>query len=103
MTDDELKSLLKSIGIPVAYSHFTKPPKLPYLVYLRVNDYNMHADNKVYFKLNNYQIELYTEKKDLALEEKVEAMFDLKEIPYSTSEEWIQDENMFQVVYSIQI
>lgn len=68
MTLAELKKILDATGYPVAYSHFTatatKPvPLPPYICYLVDGSPNMMADNKVYQKVNDVNIELYTTKK----------------------------------------
>lgn len=103
MNNDELLNLLKISGLPVSYHHFKETPSLPYIVFLRVNDSNINADDIVYFKLKNYQVELYTDIKNEILEEKIETIFDEHEICYETSEEWIESEEMYQIVYEIQI
>ena len=101
MTHKELKTLLESIGLPVAYHHFTKPTKPPYMVFLRDSNDNLSADNSVYHKVLNYQIELYTDKKDIVLEERVETL--LKDFYYTTYEVWIESEKLYQIVYELQI
>ena len=103
MTQNELYNLLKSTGLPVAYHHFNEPPGLPYIVYLFTFSENLGADNKVYQKIDNYQIELYSEKKDLAREQLIENLFDENDIYYDKSETYIESEEMYQVVYEIQI
>lgn len=59
------------------------------------------ADNKVYTKINNFTVELYTNKKDLIAEEKLESLFDKYEIPYNPDEVWIESEQLFQRIYEI--
>jgi predicted nucleotidyltransferase len=77
MTQAELFTLLKTSGYPVAYRSFkvdnnNPPPASPYIVYLRMTDENISSDTKVHGKFKNYQIELYTDKKDLVAEQKLE-------------------------------
>lgn len=105
MTEAELHNLLKSTGLPVAYHHFDEknPPSLPYIVYLFVSSANFGADNKVYAKRNNYQVELYADKKDPASEKLLEDLFDSNDIYYDKSETYIESEKMYQVIYEIQI
>jgi len=103
MTQNELYNLLKSTGLPVAYHHFDEPPSLPYIVYLFTFSDNLGADNKVYQKINNYQVELYSEKKDLESEQLLENVFDENDIYYDKSETYIESEEMYQVIYEIQI
>jgi len=97
----ELKSLLDQSGYPVAYSHFNSPPNPPYIMYLVAFSSNFHADNKSYAKIQNAQVELYTEYKDLEAEQALENVLDQNDIPYDTTETFIETEQLFQKVYEI--
>ncbi len=71
----ELKNIMKllgGLGIPIAYHHFAEgeSPEPPFLIYLTPGSHNFSADGMVYFKVKQLDVELYTDKKDLALEEK---------------------------------
>ncbi len=106
MTLAELSQLLKATGYPVAYSRFkvtpTNPmPDPPYIAYLVSGSSNLFADNKTYKKIDNIQIELYTDKKDLDAEATLEALLDANNIPYETTEVWIESEQLFQKTYEI--
>lgn len=101
MTLAELNNILKSAGYPVAYSHFSSPPSPPYIVYLIAFSSNQFADNKVYKKIQNAQVELYTEIKDPTAESKLEAVLDQNNIPYESTETWIETEKLFQITYEI--
>lgn len=103
MTQTELYNLLKSTGLPVAYHHFENPPNLPYIVYLFTHSNNFGAENKVYQKLNNYQVELYADEKDFESEQVIENLFDGNDIYYDKTEAYLESEEMYQVVYEIQI
>jgi len=97
----ELKSLLDQSGYPVAYSHFNSPPSPPYIMYLVAFSSNFHADNQSYVKIQNAQVELYTEYKDLEAEQALEDVLDQNDIPYDTTETFIETEQLFQKVYEI--
>jgi len=97
-----LKTLLDELNIPVAYDHFNTPTTPPFVVFRRYSQSNFGADNKVYEKINNYYIELYTEYKDVELEESLENLLTEADIFFNVeSEEYINDEKMYQVVYAI--
>lgn len=105
---DELKTILEATGFPVAYSHFTETannplPKPPFIVYLAAYSSNFMADNKVHIPIENVQIELYTDQKDLEAEAKVEAVLNEAEIPFQTSELYIQDEEIYQKIYEMRL
>ena len=103
MTQNELYNLLKSTGLPVAYHHFDEPPSLPYIIYLFTYSSNFAADSKIYKRFDNYQVELYSEKKGLESEQLLENVFDENDIYYDKSETYIESEEMYQVIYEIQI
>ena len=99
---EELLDLLLSTGMKAAYHHFERPPAPPYIVYLSSGCENFGADDKVYHKIQNYQVELYTRKKDPASELLIENMFDDNDIFYDKDEVYIDSEKLYQVVYDIQ-
>lgn len=101
MDEVTLANLLKTTGLPVAYHHFIKPPAPPYVVYLSSHSSNFGADDKVYSKSPNYQVELYTTKKDLASEKLLEDLFDDNDIYWEKTETYIKSEGLYQVLYEI--
>ncbi|MED1556798.1 hypothetical protein [Bacillus paramycoides] len=108
MTLGEFKKILDATGYPVAYSHFTAlpgnpVPKPPYICFLADGSANLMADNKVYHKINDVTIELYTIKKDLAAEAKLEQALDDNEIAYESSEVFIDSEKLFQKIYETRL
>lgn len=96
-----LYTMLSSLGLPVSYRLFKSPPTPPYIVYLFAYSDNFGADNKVYSKEDNYQVELYSTKKDLASEKKIEDLFDSNDIYYEKTETYIDSEGLYQVLYEI--
>ena len=61
------------------------------------------ADNKVHIPIENVQIELYTSKKDLDAEAKVNAVLNENEIPFETSESFIESEGLYQKIYEMRL
>jgi hypothetical protein len=108
MNIEELKAILDTTGFPVAYSHFVESennplPQTPFIVYLCTYSSNISADNTTYFPMQNVQIELYTDKKDPMAESIVEAVLNANEIPFATTESFIESENMFQKIYEMRL
>ena len=104
MTLVELQKLLEATGFPVAYSHFTKTMKPPFIPYLTPYTTNFLADNRVYHKIPTAQIELYTKNKEPLTESKLENVLDDAEIPYDvTSEVYIESEKVRQIIYEINL
>ena len=98
---EELLQMLEEIGIPFAYHHFAEgeSPESPFICYLLPRSNNFSADGKVYYKINEVRIELYTDLKDLAVEQQVEDILDEHEIFYNKSETWIESERLYEVLY----
>lgn len=103
MTLAEFKKLLDATGYPVAYSHFKEAQKPPFICYLRNGSANFIADNKVYKKINDITIELYSNKKDLVAEEALEKLLDDNDIPYDSDEIYIESEELFQKIYEVRL
>jgi hypothetical protein len=108
MNLSDLKTLLQATGFPVAYLQFVETendpiPDPPFIVYLSAYSSNFNADNKVYHPVDNVQIELYTDKKDLIAENKVETVLNENELPFYTSETFIEQEKLFQKIYEVRL
>ena len=105
MTIENLVEMLQEMEIPFAYDHFAEgeSPEPPFICYLIPGSNNFAADGKVYFKINQVRIELYTDSKDLAVERKVEMVMDESGIFYNKSEVWIQSEKLYEVLYSFEV
>lgn len=101
MDEEQLYSLLFSLGLPVAYHHYDSPPDPPYIAYLFTRSENVGADNRVYVKDNRYQIELYTIKKDKSSEKVIEDLLDANDIFYDKTETYIESEGLYEVLYEI--
>ena len=105
MTIEELAAMLQSTGIPFAYDHFAEgeSPSPPFICYLLPGSDNFAADGQVYYRINQVRIELYTDSKDLTVEDKVEKALDDVGIFYNKSEVWIESEKLYEVLYSFEV
>ncbi|MGG3737534.1 hypothetical protein [Aeribacillus pallidus] len=103
MTQAELYQALKSIGYPVAYGSFSSPVTPPFIVYQFAYSNDMMADNINYVPIENFQVELYTDKKDLAAEKKVQDKLKELGLPYRKFETYLDEEKVYQILYEIQI
>lgn len=98
---EELLKIIKETGIPFAYDHFAEgeSPDPPFICYLLPGSDNFAADGRVYFKMNEVRIELYTDTKDLLVEQQLEDVLDAHEVFYNKSETWIDSEKLYEVLY----
>lgn len=103
MTQAELFTALKTLGMPVAYGEFTAPTVPPFITYQFAYGNDLMADNQNYTEISNFQVELYTVKKDLVKEALVQNLLKSLRLPYSKIEAWLDSENLWQVIYEIQL
>ncbi|MHB9095906.1 MAG: hypothetical protein ACYC21_14665, partial [Eubacteriales bacterium] len=104
MTQAELYTALKTLGMPVAYGEFVGTPENPappppFITYQFAYSGDLFADDMNAEELSNFQVELYTATKDLAREAVVQDKLKELGLPYSKIETWLDEEKMRQVVY----
>ena len=102
---DKIIGMLEEVGVPFAYSHFAEgeSPDPPFVCYLLPRSDNFSADGAVYHKLSVVHFEVYTDKKDRALEKRVEDVLDKNNVFYNKSEVWINSEKLYEVIYSFEM
>lgn len=101
---EQIYTLLKTLNIPVAYDHFVsnKDIEIPFIVYREVSADTFKADGITYYRPHNFEIELITEKKELALQQAIEDLLTLNNIPYDVTDEvWDDDEKIYHNYYEI--
>lgn len=105
MTYQEFKGILDTINLPYTYRSFPigNVPELPYFVFYFPSNDDFSADNINYVRIDNVNIELYTENKDFETEKQVETILTQNGFYFDKSETYIQQEQMYEVLYTIQI
>ena len=99
-----IKKMIADMGIPYAYDHFSEgeSPDPPFICYLLPGSDNFAADGKVYHKISQVQIELYTDYKEPELEAQVEDVLDEYGVVYDKTEVWIDSEKLYEMLYSFE-
>ena len=102
---NKLVQMFSEMGIPFAYDHFAEgeSPDPPFICYLLPGSNNFAADGKVYYKISQVNIELYTDRKDPAVEQKLEDALDAASIFYNKTEVWIDSEKLYEVLYQFEM
>ena len=105
MIQEQVMEMLEEMGLPFAYDHFAEgqSPEPPFLVFLYPESRNFAADGIAYYKKSKLHLELYTDYKSAELEEQVEAVLDGHGIFYRKSEVWIEAENLYEVLYEMEV
>lgn len=99
---DSLLQLFNEIGLPFAYHHFAEgeSPQPPFLVYLFPNHNDYFADGINYHRVTSVNLELYTDKKDIEMENKIEEKLREYGISYEKNEVWIASEKLYEILYT---
>ena len=102
---EELVRIVSGMGIPFAYDHFAEgeSPDPPFLCYLLPGSNNFSADGKVYYKIGRVNLELYTDRKDPEVEQKLEDALDAASLFYNKTEVWIDSEKLYEVLYQFEM
>lgn len=89
-------------GAPFVYRQWPKgsTPAWPCLEYHLEEDANFGADGGVYRKADRWALSVYSERKEDALEEAVEAELDARRIRWRKTEISIDGEGLLQVEYT---
>lgn len=103
MVLDDVKDLLETTGLPVAYDFFPEEafPGYPFIVYREERTENMSADGIVYEVIRKIRVELYTRQKDTVSEGKVETA--LSSVFWNKEETYIDGEKCYQIGFDLTI
>lgn len=104
MTHKEIFTILKTLGIPVAYDHFDSDKQIqpPFIVYREISPNTFKADCITYYRPYEFEIEVITEKKDVSLQNQIETLLTNNHIPYDMDNEvWDDDERIYHNYYEI--
>ena len=103
MTYEEINDMMAEMGLPFAYHHFAEgeSPQPPFLLFLSPGEETFSADNVAYYSFKQLDIELYTNKKNPAMEEEIESVLTQHEIYFTKSEAWIESERLYEVLYEM--
>lgn len=105
MTLQELYRQLKKLQLPVQYYMFQEgqAPNLPYIIYYNPSEQHENADNATLHVSKDVIIEVYSEFKDLSLEDKLKELFDKNKLTYTFQETYLKDERMYMLAYQISL
>ena len=105
MTYIEIANLIQSFGYPYNYYQFPKgaAPAPPFVVFYYPESDDFIADNHNYTGIRQLTIELYTDNKDFQAEATIEETLEANEIPYFKTEIYIDDEQLFEVAYEMEV
>lgn len=105
MTYEEINDMMQETGLPFAYHHFAEgeAPTPPFLIFLSPGEDTFGADNIVYHSFIRLNIELYTDEKSPDTESMIEDILREHEIFYEKSETWIESEQLYEILYELEV
>lgn len=105
MSKERLEEMLAETGLPFQYHHFTEENAVdpPFIVWINEESANFYADGVVYAVIDAVSIELYTDEKDHKLEEKIEEIFKNYNVSWEKEETYIDSEQMYEVLYQMEV
>lgn len=100
----ELKNSLEdAIRIPVVYGGFRISQEPPYIVLIDQGENTFFSDDLNYFNTLNVDIELYTTKKEIKLENKLKSYLRQKDITYEKKPDLIIKDGFMNTTFEIEI
>lgn len=103
MTLENIKTALKTVGVPVTYFEWEcGAPPLPYIVYLETDTDNVFADDRVHIQRSVIQTELYTKKRDRRLEKQLENALDTLGVTWQRNGA-VKVEKSIMTIYTFEI
>ena len=105
MTYQDIPLMLAETGIPTAYHHFDEgsAPNPPFICFFYSEDNDFVADDTNYQRIEHLVIELYTDNKDFQTEKAVRDVLTAHGLVYSSSEDYIATERLYEVVFDTEI
>lgn len=104
MNKEQLETMLEEMGIPYHYMEFdvgTIQP--PFMVWYYDETSEFYADGICYATVDSIVIELYGDEYDRSMEDKIENVLRKYEIGYQKQREHIEDENLFETIYLMEV
>jgi len=107
MTRQEVETMLKATGYPVAFYEFRETERKeltrPFIAYLTGETTPLCLDGLVVLNIVPYDVELYTDEKDDGAEARLESVLKENGVTWSGKQEIpIPDQEMYECIYSFE-
>lgn len=101
----EITEMIESFGLPCTYLQWEEgdAPALPYVAFYYPASRGEYADDTNYIQISQLNIELYTKSKNVELENKIIQILEQYCIPFESSETYLEDEKMYEVLFECEI
>ena len=100
----EIAEMIESFGLPFTYLQWDEDvPDLPYIAYYYPETRTESADDSNFIQIKQLNIELYTKNKNIELENIITQILSDNDIPFESSETFLNDEMMYEVLFECEI
>lgn len=103
MTLTDIATMLTAIDLPYRYSHFSKTPTPPYMVYYFPSENDVFGDDSNYVNRRQLFLELFTKTKDFTTEASVETELRKAGLTWYKQTDFLSDEQLFQTTYEMEV
>jgi len=104
VTYKEVENMVASISLPYAYYEFKNTEQAPpFVCYLYTDSRDLAADDTNYQRIRPCRLELYTDYKDFALENRIETALNEHGLFYVRDEGYLDKERMNMVTYDFDV
>ena len=105
MTLEQFYQMLQGIELPIAYYAFPEgeAPPLPFLIYFEMNTDNFAADGIAYHEIKRMAVELYIQRRDITLEQKIEKTFTDNGIFWNKEFTYLDTEKCYEIIYEMEL
>lgn len=98
------KELERSMPVPTAFASFDEEQNGDYACWITDEITTLYAGNSKIISEIFIRFELYTRTKDVALEDRVEAVLNAMDLPWEKQAEiWLANEEVFMILYRFSI
>ena len=97
----EIYSKLCTLNVPVAYRKFNTPQNLPFIAYFESSARIEGADGYNLYRRSEITVEIYSQSKNLSLENSFEMIFRDVELE-KTADTYLSNEDMYMTAYKFE-
>lgn len=104
MSKEEIQAMFDGTGIECEEYEFEDDVKeLPFMVWYYGDTKRFLADGIVYAQCDEVIVELYSDRQNPELEQRVEAALEAHGLAYQMQREWLQAESMHETIYLTEV
>ena len=103
--NEMMQSLAESLEVPYTYFAFkeTDEVNLPYILFYYPASDDLYADGTNFVRITELDIEFYSQNKDFEKEKAIEEFLISSGMAFAKSEAYLDSENCFETIYTMEV